>query len=44
LRLRVADQGIHTLLLGPDNADADIRRRLRMRLATRRVGQVPSVD
>ena len=44
LRLRAADQGIHTLLLGPDNADADIRRRLRMRLATRRAGETPSVD
>jgi toxin CptA len=44
LRLRAADRGAHTLLLGPDNADADIRRRLRMRLATRRVDQAPSVD
>ena len=44
LRLRAADRGAHTLLLGPDNADADIRRRLRMRLATRRAGEVPAVD
>jgi toxin CptA len=34
LRLRTADRGVHTLLLAPDNSDADIRRRLRMRLAT----------
>ena len=34
LRLRAADRGVHALLLAPDNSDADIRRRLRMRLAT----------
>jgi toxin CptA len=34
LRLKTARHGTHTLLLAPDNADADIRRRLRMRLAT----------
>lgn len=44
LRLRTAERGVHSLLLGPDNADADIRRRLRMRLATRRSGQAPAVD
>lgn len=33
LRLRVPELGAQTLLLGPDNSDADIRRRLRMRLA-----------
>jgi len=34
LRLRAVDRGVHALLLAPDNSDADIRRRLRMRLAT----------
>ncbi|MGN6327570.1 MAG: protein YgfX [Rhodanobacter sp.] len=34
LRLRTVDRGIQVLLLAPDNSDADIRRRLRMRLAT----------
>ncbi len=34
LRLRSARQGTCVLLLAPDNSDADIRRRLRMRLAT----------
>lgn len=34
LRLRAAGRGVHGLLLAPDNSDADIRRRLRMRLAT----------
>jgi toxin CptA len=34
LRLRT-DNTIETLLLAPDNSDDDIRRRLRMRLATR---------
>ncbi|MHB1059708.1 MAG: protein YgfX [Rhodanobacter sp.] len=34
LRLRTAEQGVRVLLLAPDNSDADIRRRLRMRLAT----------
>jgi len=36
LRLRTADRRIATLLLAPDNSDADIRRRLRIRLATMR--------
>jgi toxin CptA len=34
LRLCAAQRGTHVLLLAPDNSDADIRRRLRMRLAT----------
>lgn len=34
LRLRTDEQGIQVLFLAPDNSDADIRRRLRMRLAT----------
>ena len=34
LRLKTAQHGTHSLLLTPDNSDADIRRRLRMRLAT----------
>lgn len=34
LRLRTATLGEQVLLLAPDNSDADIRRRLRMRLAT----------
>jgi toxin CptA len=34
LRLRTAERGVQVLLLAPDNSDADIRRRLRMRLAT----------
>ena len=34
LRLRTAGHGVQVLLLAPDNSDADIRRRLRMRLAT----------
>ena len=33
LRLHVPELGAQALLLGPDNSDADIRRRLRMRLA-----------
>ncbi|MFC4526462.1 hypothetical protein ISN76_12675 [Dyella halodurans] len=33
LRLRTQGRGNVVLLLAPDNADADIRRRLRMRLA-----------
>ena len=33
LRLRT-DGGVQVLLLAPDNSDADLRRRLRMRLAT----------
>jgi toxin CptA len=34
LRLQTAERGAQVLLLAPDNSDADIRRRLRMRLAT----------
>ncbi len=34
LRLRTDEQGVQVVLLAPDNSDADIRRRLRMRLAT----------
>lgn len=34
LRLQTVEQGAQVLLLTPDNSDADIRRRLRMRLAT----------
>jgi toxin CptA len=34
LRLQTAGRGAQVLLLAPDNSDADIRRRLRMRLAT----------
>ena len=34
LRMRTAGYGVQVLLLAPDNSDADIRRRLRMRLAT----------
>lgn len=34
LRLQTAGHGMQVLLLAPDNSDADIRRRLRMRLAT----------
>ncbi|MEO6800256.1 MAG: protein YgfX [Rhodanobacter sp.] len=33
LRLRTGERRVHVLLLAPDNSDADIRRRLRMRLA-----------
>ena len=33
LRLRSPSHGVCVLLLAPDNSDADIRRRLRMRLA-----------
>ena len=33
LRLRTTGYGVQVLLLAPDNSDADIRRRLRMRLA-----------
>ncbi len=39
LRLRCARQGTCVLLLAPDNSDADIRRRLRMRLATMQPGE-----
>ena len=40
LRLRTAEQGVRVLLLAPDNSDADIRRRLRMRLAALQPDQV----
>lgn len=44
LRLRTAAPGEQVLLLAPDNSDADIRRRLRMRLATIQAEQaVPRV-
>ena len=39
LRLRMVGRGVHALLLAPDNSDADIRRRLRMRLATLTPGE-----
>ena len=39
LRLQTARQGTQVLLLAPDNSDADIRRRLRMRLATVQPGE-----
>ena len=39
LRLRAAPLGEQVLLLAPDNSDADIRRRLRMRLATIQLGE-----
>ncbi|RCS30920.1 hypothetical protein DEO45_03980 [Rhodanobacter denitrificans] len=39
LRLRTAERGAQALLLVPDNSDADIRRRLRMRLATVQPGE-----
>jgi len=39
LRLQTAEQGTQVLLLAPDNSDADIRRRLRMRLATVQPGE-----
>jgi toxin CptA len=34
LRLRTDAHGVQVVLLAPDNSDPDIRRRLRMRLAT----------
>ncbi|TPG08365.1 hypothetical protein EAH88_12100 [Rhodanobacter glycinis] len=34
LRLQTAERGAQIVLLAPDNSDADIRRRVRMRLAT----------
>jgi toxin CptA len=44
LRLQTAGWGMHMLLLAPDNSDADIRRRLRMRLATVQPGEaVPRI-
>jgi toxin CptA len=39
LRLQTEERGVQVLLLGPDNSDADIRRRLRMRLATMQSGE-----
>lgn len=39
LRLQTAERGAQMLLLAPDNSDADIRRRLRMRLATVQPGE-----
>ncbi|THD05935.1 protein YgfX [Rhodanobacter lindaniclasticus] len=39
LRMHSAQHGISVLLLAPDNSDADIRRRLRMRLATLQPGE-----
>ncbi len=39
LRLRTAGHGVQVVLLMPDNGDADIRRRLRMRLATMQPGE-----
>jgi toxin CptA len=39
LRMQSAQHGICVLLLAPDNSDADIRRRLRMRLATMQPGE-----
>lgn len=39
LRLHTTERGVQVLLLTPDNSDADIRRRLRMRLATLQPGE-----
>lgn len=39
LRLQAPTHGRQVLLLAPDNSDADIRRRLRMRLATVQLDQ-----
>ncbi len=39
LCLRTSTHGVHTVLLGTDNADADLRRRLRMRLAVQHGGE-----
>ncbi|WEN14065.1 hypothetical protein PY254_12550 [Rhodanobacter sp. AS-Z3] len=39
LRLHTVTHGVQVLLLAPDNSDADIRRRLRMRLATIQLGE-----
>lgn len=39
LRLQTLERGTQVLLLAPDNSDADIRRRLRMRLATMQPGE-----
>lgn len=44
LRLQAAPLGEQVLLLAPDNSDADIRRRLRMRLASVQAGEaVPRI-
>jgi toxin CptA len=43
LRLRGSDRRITTLLLAPDNSDADIRRRLRMRLAALQAAEAAPV-
>jgi toxin CptA len=42
LRLSTVERGTQVLLLAPDNSDADIRRRLRMRLATMQPGEAMS--
>ncbi|MFC5440315.1 protein YgfX [Rhodanobacter ginsenosidimutans] len=39
LRLLTVERGMQILLLAPDNSDRDIRRRLRMRLATVQPGE-----
>jgi toxin CptA len=39
LRLQTVERGMQILLLAPDNSDRDIRRRLRMRLATVQPGK-----
>ena len=39
LRLQTVERGMQILLLAPDNTDRDIRRRLRMRLATVQPGE-----
>jgi toxin CptA len=40
LRLQTTERGVQVLLLAPDNSDRDIRRRLRMRLATLQPGEM----
>ncbi len=42
LRLKAVERGVQVLLLAPDNSDADIRRRLRMRLATMQLDEAVS--
>jgi toxin CptA len=42
LRLQTVGCGVQMLLLAPDNSDADIRRRLRMRLATMQLDEAVS--
>ena len=39
LRLSTAGQGVQVMFLASDNSDADIRRRLRMRLVTVQAGE-----